>query len=186
MATMLAKLELRQLWLLGCGVLMVLTASLHRYGVRPQLEAYRAAVAARDSLFSDPAPAPAPAQLLSEQSQQVEALRRRMHGEMADIPARELEGVVVGRLQDLSWRHGVELGSVRPGRGEQVEIFEELLFDVEIGGRYEDLYAWLHELRRELGFVVIKEYAMERGQQEGAEPVLRASLKLACYRAVAP
>jgi len=181
----IARLELRQLWLLGGGVLTVLAALLSMHAVRPQLKAYRAAVVAQSTLEATHAEQPPLEQVLAQENEAIAALSRNLHGEMADVPARELEAVVVGRLQSVSWRHEVELVSVRPGRGEQVDMFEELLFDVELSGRYRDLYAWLRDLRGELGFVVIKNFAVQRVEGESATPQLRATLTLAAYRALA-
>ena len=180
MPAFVARLELRQLWLLGGGVLSVLVALLSTHAVRPQLKAWRVAVAAEAGLRSQQEPPLEP--ILAQESEAIAELERRLHGEMADVPARELEAVVVGRLQSVSLRHEVELVSVRPGRGEQVEMFEELLFAVELSGRYTDLYAWLEDLRGELGFVVIRDFAIQRTNDEGTVPALRANLTVASYR----
>ena len=51
---------------------------------------------------------------------------------------------------------------------------------------YADLYAWLDELRNELGFAVIRDFAIQRAVDDdgGDAPVLRANLTLASYRAL--
>jgi hypothetical protein len=185
MPAFVARLELRQLWLLGGGVLAVLGAVLTMHAVRPQLKAYRAAVVAQSTLMATHAGRPPLEQVLAQENEAITTLNRNLHGEMADVPARELEAVVVGRLQNVSWRHQVELVSVRPGHGEQVDMFEELLFDVELNGGYGDLYAWLQDLRGELGFVVIKNFAVQRVGEDNATRQLRATLTLAAYRTVA-
>jgi Tfp pilus assembly protein PilO len=181
----LARLNLRQLWLLGSGVLLLLVALLSTRAVRPALKAYRSAQSAVSAVSAQANGAGLDPQLAQE-SEQVAELGRRLHDEMADVPARELEAVVVGRLQNVSWRHGVELASVRPGRGEGVQSFEELLFDVEVNGRYADLYAWLEDLHQELAFVAIKSIVIQRSGDDGdgATPKLRATLTLASYRAL--
>jgi hypothetical protein len=175
-----SRLELRQLWLLGGGVLAVLVALLSMHAVKPQLKAWRAAVAAGAGLRATQEPALEP--VLAQESETIAELGRRLHGEMADVPARELEAVVVGRLQSVSLRHDVELVSVRPGRGEEVEMFEELLFAVELSGSYSDLYAWIEDLRGELGFVVIRDFAIQRIDEDAGASALRANLTLASYR----
>jgi Tfp pilus assembly protein PilO len=179
----LARLKLRELWLVGGGVLMLLVAALLTRAVRPALNAYRSAQSAASTLSAEAAE-PGLDPQLAQENEQVGELGQRLHGEMADVPARELEAVVVGRLQSVSWRHGVELASVRPGRGEEVQSFEELLFDVELNGRYADLYAWLEDLHQVLGFVAIKSIAIQRADDEGPTPRLRATLTLASYRAL--
>lgn len=185
MKAWLARLELRQLWMLGAGVIVLLAAALATHGVWPQLKAWRAAGDALAAIESQAATDPPVAEVLAAESAQVIALSERLRGAMTDVPARELEAVVMGRLQRVSSRHDVELTSVRPGRGEPVDAFEQLLFDVELSGRYADLYAWLKDLRSELDFVVIERYAMERLPDDASDdPQLRASLTLASYRAV--
>jgi Tfp pilus assembly protein PilO len=180
MPAFVARLELRQLWLFGGGALCMLVALLSTHAVRPQLKAWRTAVAAEAGLRTKQEPALEPA--LAQEGDAIAELGRRLHDEMADVPARELEAVVVGRLQSVSLRHNVELLSVRPGRGEQVEMFEEMLFSVELSGRYADLYAWLEELRSELGFAVIRDFTVQRTNDDGDTPALRAALTLASYR----
>lgn len=182
MSALLARLDLRQLWLLGAGVLAVLVAVLLMDAVRPQLRGYRAAVEAERTLRASQASTPSLERDLAERGEQVAALGERLHGEMTDVPARELEAVVIGRLQNISWRHGVELASVLPKRGEQVDVFDEQLFDVELSGHYEELYAWVLDLRSELAFAVVKSFAVQRTDDDGAAPMLRATLTLASYR----
>ena len=184
MSALLARLELRQLWLLGGGVLTVLAALLLMHAVRPQLKSYRAALGAERSLRATQESEPPLDRVLAERGEQVVELSQRLHGEMADVPARELEAVVIGRLQNISWRHGVELASVRPERGEQVDVFDEMLFDVELSGRYDELYAWVQDLQGELAFAVVRSFAVERTDEESAAPRLRARLTLASYRTV--
>jgi hypothetical protein len=180
MPAFVARLDLRQLWLFGGGTLCVLVALMSTHAVRPQLKAWRTAVAAEAGLRGKQVPALEPE--LAQEADAIAELGRRLHGEMADVPARELEAVVVGRLQSVSLRHDVELVSVRPGHGEQVDMFQEMLFAVELSGRYADLYAWLEELRGELGFAVIRDFTVQRVNDDGDVPALRATLTLASYR----
>jgi hypothetical protein len=185
MRALIERLELRQLWLLGCGALAVLAAGVLTHGVMPQLKAWRSAVSAQSALEAARAGEPSLDEQLTKRNEEVAELGRRLHDAMADVPPRELEAVVVGRLQSVSWRHEVELVSVRPGRGATLEHFEEMLFEVELAGRYQNLYAWLEDLRSEIGFAVIQSYAIRRAEQDaGPDPELRATLTLASYRAL--
>ena len=68
--------------------------------------------------------------------------------------------------------------------GERVQIFQEMLFNVRLVGQYDDLYRWLWETRNDLGYVVVKEYNLERHDKDDDEPLLAATLSLASYRAV--
>ena len=103
---------------------------------------------------------------------------------MANLPVRQVEAYIIGRLQEVSWDSGVELVSVEPAMGQQVQVFQELLFNVELVGEYHDLYAWLWDVRNELGYVVVKEYSVSRQDNEDEEPALSARLSLASYRTI--
>lgn len=121
---------------------------------------------------------------LQERYANIDDLRFRLYGDMANLPARQVEAYIIGRLQRISWNNDVELVSVEPGTGERVQIFQEMLFDVQLAGQYEDLYRWLWEARNDLGYVVVKEYGLKRQDNDDQEPLLIANLSLASYRAV--
>jgi Tfp pilus assembly protein PilO len=112
----------------------------------------------------------------------VEKLTRALHGDMADLPDQELEAFVIGRLQQISWRNHVELVSVKPRKGDVVQTFREVLFDVEITGDYFDLFAWLQSLTEELGFVVVKHYILRPLVSGEENPQLNAKLTIVSYR----
>ncbi len=108
---------------------------------------------------------------------------RKLHGDMANLPVKELEAHIIGRLQSVSWRNNIRLEAIQPGKGEVVDNFEEMRFSVSLTGRYFDLYRWLRDIDKELGFVLIKSYRMEpAGGRSGSE--LDAKLTLASYRSV--
>ena len=78
----------------------------------------------------------------------------------------------------------VSIASLRSALGERVQIFQEMLFNVELAGQYGDLYRWMLDARKELGYVVVKEYSLARRDNNDEEPQLLAELSLASYRAV--
>lgn len=180
----LCHLEPRQQRLIGGGLLMLLLAASTSYIVMPELRAYRAALSSRGQENTTASASVELAADLMARQEIIDALKRKLRGDMADLPARETEAFVIGRLQSVSWRHDVELISVEPGVGEVVERFEELRFQVELRGQYADLFAWIRDLRAELGFVVVREYALELLGQQELDPLLKATLTLAAYRMV--
>jgi hypothetical protein len=104
---------------------------------------------------------------------------------MANLPMKQMEAFIIGRLQSISWRNDVQLVGVEPADGGLAGEFSELLFDVELHGRYLDMFAWLESTKEELGFVVIKQFEMTPISQAGAEePELRVNLTMASYRRV--
>ena len=114
--------------------------------------------------------------------EEVRTLEQRLHGDLAGLPVKEVEAYVVGRLQAISWRNRVDLVGVEPGDGEDIETFREVLFRVRLNGDYFDLYSWLRDLGRELGFIVIKQYEMSPINQNEQNPRLEAVLTIAAYR----
>ncbi|MBT8083753.1 MAG: hypothetical protein KJN72_00910, partial [Woeseia sp.] len=84
-------------------------------------------------------------QHINEQHKLIETLRYRVHGDMATLPPRQVESYIIGRLQKVSWNNNVELVSVQPTMGERIEVFQEMLFRVQLMGQYKDLYSWLWE-----------------------------------------
>ena len=184
MQELLQRVSLRELRLLLAGIGAIAVVALAVSMLVPKIKALVAAqenvtvlqAASIDSVELE--------QHLQQQNQRIEELRFRLYGDMAELPLKEVEAYIIGRLQEISWGTRVDLISVEPAAGEQVQIFQEMLFNVELLGQYDDLYRWLWDVRNELGYVVIKEYSLARRDNDDAEPMLLANLSLASYRAV--
>ena len=184
MQELLARFNPRELRVLLAGAGLIALAALATSALLPQVRALAAARGEVDVLLAASVDADQLEQDLLEQDRRVEEIRFRLYGDMADLPVKQVEAYIIGRLQEISWGTGVELLSVKPAAGEQVQIFEEMLFNVELLGEYNDLYRWLWDVRNELGYVVIKEYKLTRRDNSDVAPILLASLSLASYRAV--
>lgn len=115
---------------------------------------------------------------------EVETLQRELHGDMAGLPVKQMESYIIGRLQKVSWETDVELISVKPNLGEQVQTFQESLFEIEIHARYRDFYAWLQTIGRELGFIVVKRFRIHPREQDAPDPMLDITLTMVSYRMV--
>jgi len=184
MQDLLKKISLREFRLLLAGFGAIITCASLAFLVVPGAKTYRAAskeVAVLEQASRDGS------QLethLREQRQKIQDLNYRLHGDMANMPVRQVESYIIGRLQRISWGNDIELVSVEPAMGERVEIFQEMIFNVQLSGRYVDLYSWLWEARNDLGFVVVKEYGLARRDDDDEQPLLLADLSLASYRAV--
>ena len=184
MQNVLKKISPRELRMLLAGLVAVVVAAVSVSLLVPQVKrllAARQEVAVLASASSDNGEL---AQRIEEERQRIDALRYRLYGDMADLPVQQVEAYVIGRLQELAWGSEVDLVSVEPAHGDQVEIFQETLFGVELIGRYDDLYLWLWKVRSELGYVVVEEYGLSRSGGTDEEPLLQANLRLASYRAV--
>jgi len=182
---LLAKLDARQQRLVAGGVLLLSLAILFTYVLLPPLKIYRQGLVSQ-AVLQDAARQGEGINLqLDELATEVEALKRRLHGDMANLPDKQLEAFVIGRLQTISWRNHVELVSVEPTSGDTVQMFSESLFKIELAGDYFDLFEWIGEINEELGFVVIKEYQMRPTQDIASNPALVVNLTIASYRVAA-
>ncbi len=176
------RLDLRNLNLLLGGITLVVAAALFSYLLWPQFKAYRAAVESRDSLQSVVANDNKLMQTLGALRSEVRALRQSLHGDLAALPTNEMQGYIIGRLQGISWRNSVEFLGMQPRQGEPIEKFQEILFDIQLLGDYFDLYNWLRDASKELGFVVIKQYQMAPVNPESENTLLGVKMTMAVYR----
>lgn len=184
MQELLQKFSLRELRLalvgLGAIIIVALAAGVLMPKIKTAMAANREITvleeAAQDGAELD--------RHLAEQRAAIEDLRYRLYGDMASLPVRQVEAYIIGRLQRVSWNNDVQLVSVEPATGDRVQIFQEMLFNVQLVGQYNDLYKWLWEARNDLGYVVVKEYSMTRHDNVDDQPLLLADLSLASYRAV--
>jgi Tfp pilus assembly protein PilO len=120
---------------------------------------------------------------LDQFRQDIELLERRLHGDMASLPEKEIEAHIVGKLQQISWQNNIQLIGVEPSAGDTIESFHEILFRVTLAGDYPDLYRWLREVGDELGFVLIKQYEMQTLDDVAKNPLLTVKLTMSTYRA---
>jgi hypothetical protein len=124
---------------------------------------------------------------LSQQLQSIDAevsrLSRELHGDMARLPVKQMESFIIGRLQKVSWATDVELISVQPGLGRQVQNFRESLFEVRLRAGYHDFFEWLQIVKHELGYIVVKRFEISHSDNEALEnPKLNLLLTLVSYR----
>lgn len=182
MNDLFARLDTRQFYLLLGGAVLLAAAVMVSLLLIPQVKIYRAAKTANAGLPPVPADAAMLQAMLAERDRAITERSRQLHGDMANLPVREIEAFVIDRLQGIAWNHDVVLEGVRPSTGETVEAFREVLFELELSGRYADLFGWLQELRSELGFIVIKEYQMDRATDDDVDPELNVEMTIASYR----
>jgi Tfp pilus assembly protein PilO len=183
MQALLKNISLRELRLLLLGLGTVITTAAIVSLVAPNVKALRAAnkeVAVLEEAAQDGSELE---QQLQEQQATIEELRYQLYGDMASLPSKQVEAYIIGRLQRVSWSNNVELVSVEPAIGDRVQMFQEMLFNVQLVGQYSDLYHWLRDAREDLGYVVVKEYALRRQDNVDDQPRLFADLSLASYRA---
>ena len=179
----LEKIGTRELRLALLGLGLVVTAIAVSVALLPRVKAYSAAAKAVTVLEDANANTVDLEQQLQDRYASIEELKFRLHGDMANLPLKQVESYVIGKLQKISWRNDVDLVSVEPAAGQRVQIFNEVLFNIELIGEYDDIYRWLWDAKNELGFVVVKEYGMRRRDNVDEDPRLSTTVSLASYRA---
>ena len=111
--------------------------------------------------------------------QEIAALGKKLRGEQPLLSSEEITAHVVGNLDRISSEHKVKLSGVTPGETNKVLMFEEVPFDIEVMGKYADLYSWLNEVTAQLGPMVIPQFKIR--YNPGA-PLLNMNVKLASYK----
>ena len=182
MDSLVANANPRSVALALFGVVGLLVVAQLTYLLLPEIKEYRQLSSTHQLLER----ASANNQSLTEQLKRVEQavadLSHKLHGDMAQLPVKQMESFVIGRLQKVSWNTDVELASVQPGSGGQVQNFRELLFEVKLNARYHDFFEWLQIVNDELGYIVVKNFEIRPSDRELENPRLSLSLTLVSYR----
>jgi Tfp pilus assembly protein PilO len=182
MQDLLNKLDNRQLALIGLSAMTVVVAALVMYGFWPKIQELRALIETRNVITQVALNEANSETEIVRLSDELKTLRHRLQGDMANLPLREMEAFIIGRLQSISWRNDIVLVGVEPATGESVEMYREVLFRVELSGDYFDLLDWLADVSAELGFVVIKEFQLNVAEANPKNPRLTTRLLIAAYR----
>ncbi len=183
MMSYLEDAQPRTVGILIIGVVSLVLMSEFTYLLWPQIKDYRKL----DASYTMLERAVSNSQGLASELQTIEAevddLSHRLHGDMAQLPVKQMESFVIGRLQKVSWQTDVELVSVQPGRGGQVQNFREQLFEVKLSARYHDFFEWLQIVNDELGYIVVKKFEIRPDDRDKPQdPKLKLELTLVSYR----
>lgn len=183
MNDLLKQFDRRQLSMIGGGVLALLAVALFTYVLQPRFKEFHASRASYSLLEAAVGRSAGLDAQVAQLEAHVEVLERTFHGDMANLPLKQMEAYIIGRLQGISWDNDVQFVGVQPEDGGLSGPFRELLFNVELQGQYFDVFAWLEAVREQLGFVVIKQFEMRPISASGTdEPELQVSLTMASYR----
>ena len=166
------------------GIVLLVSATEVTYLLWPQIKNYTSLHASHKVLERALGDSNSLDKQLERSNAEVAELSHRLHGDMAKLPEKEMESFVIGRLQTVSWATDVELISVKPGRGKQVQNFRESIFDVKLIARYHDFFEWLQIINHELGYIVIKKFEIsaDNNNDEMDNPKLGFLITLVSYR----
>ena len=171
--------------MLGSAVLLAAVA-LWTYLVWPQAKSYRQINVSYETLRDAVNTGRGLSEQISAKKITVDALQRQLDGDLVGLHIKQMESVVIGRLQDISWQTNVELLSVTPTAGQSIDNFREIEFEVKLSGDYPDFFAWLQVVTDQLGFVTIKHYDLKTTAASENNPKLEIDLKVVLYKVEQP
>ena len=183
-ASPLSRFDRREFFLILSLAVLVVTTLLFTFLVLPTLKTYLQVSKSEASLSNVVISGEDLNLQLGQFNDEIDLLKRRLHGDMASLPEKEIEAHIVGKLQQISWQNNIQLVGVEPSAGDTVESFHEILFRVTLAGDYFDLYQWLREVGDELGFVLVKQYEMQTLDDSTQNPLLSVKLTMSTYRAL--
>ena len=167
------------------GIVLLVAVVEVTYLLWPQMKTYRELSSSHALLQQAATSSESLEAQLAKIDAEVQDLSRQLHGDMARLPAKQMESFVIGRLQKVSWATDVELLSVLPGSGRQVQNFRESLFEVKLHARYHDFFEWLQTVNDELGYIVVKKFEIRPDDRDTLDnPKLSLALTLVSYRMV--
>lgn len=119
---------------------------------------------------------------LSAMTSDIERNEKALNGDVSNLPFKQFESHVIGQLQSLAWQNHLVLAGVRPGKGENIDQFQEVIFDVTLLGEYFDIYRMLDSFDKKLGFVVIKKLKVNSAGLRDKKNFLSVEMTVASYR----
>lgn len=175
-----AALPLRQLHLVGAGLLLVLGMALWSYALRAplaQLRGVRAEHARLAQAGSDPRLVQAQLAALGAESAD---LAHKLGGAQlgAAGPIAPLVVQLVAEVNRLALQHRVALRGSAPSAEQKTMVFTQYGIDAEATGSYADLLAWMEAIERARPNLAIDSFTM-RSDAAGA---VHMRLRIAAYR----
>ncbi len=184
MFNILEKISVRNFNLAIFGIALITMTAVISYVLWPQLKSYQTSktdLAELEKLVSSNSDIQYE---ISSLNNNIEQSKRKLQGDMAGLPDKEMEAYIIGVLQNISWDKEVNLVGVKPVKGREINIFQEILFQVKLSGDYFDLYDWFIELRNQLGFIVIKKLDLTPKRSSDDANQLMMDLTIASYKGV--
>jgi len=155
------------------------------YLLWPEIKAFRTFHAEHELLDQAVINSDSLGKQLSQTEAKVMKLSRQLHGDMAQLPVKQMESFIIGRLQKVSWDTQIELVGVQPGEGKQVQNFRETLFEVKLMAGFHNFFRWLQMVNDELGYIVVNKFEISPRRSESVKnPKLEINLTLVSYRMV--
>lgn len=179
----LKQIDSRSLALATAGGALLILAALVLYLLMPEVKRYLAAKDTLTLLESSPGQGQEIGIQISQIRQEIDALEKEIHGDTAQLPAKQLESHIIESLQNISWHNQMQLTSLVPRKGNRIDMFQELIFDIELNGLYMDFFSWVSELHKQLGFVVISQFNIRPVNAQDENTRVQIKLTMIAYKA---
>lgn len=180
----LARFDRRDFIIVTSLALFVVAVLLLTFVIKPAWESYAEVSRSRDLLSGVAGGNKRLDDTIVELQEETRALRARIYGDIVRLPVSEMEAYIMGKLQQVSWNHQVELGGVTPREGDEIDIFQGFVFEIQMYTGFLDLVNWLGEIQHDLGFAVLENFSMTAQTPDQANPRLDVRVTLTSYRAV--
>ena len=164
------------------GILLITLATTSVYAFLPQVKELRSGQQTRNELRGIIKNKDVLLEQITQLQKEIDEMKHRLKGDMANLPEKKMEAYIIGELQNISWNHEIDLIAVKPAKGSEIQMFQEILFKVRLSGDYFDLYKWLLDLKKQLGFIVIKNLELNNLKQNDPDTTLLMNLTIASYK----
>lgn len=183
MSAVLEKIDVRNLRTLLVALSFSVVVVSFSYLIWPEIKAFKEKSESVNLMMSlSNSPKSIESELV-QREKDVDQLNKTLHGDMANMPLQQLESYIIGQLQSVSWATDMKLLGVRPNKGMSYSMFQEILFDVQLLGRYHDFFAWLEKVSADFGFIAVKKYQINPSNEKTEDPKLNIKLTMVAYRA---
>lgn len=176
------QIEPRQFVLLVGGAALLVSAAVATLLIAPE---YRELVKTNKSLkiLQNVTIADDMEKSIAETKGRIAQLQQDLHGEGDRLPIKQMEAMIIAKLEQIATKNQVVLDSVMPLKGNNSSRFDEVLFLVKVSGSYFDVYTWIKDLDHSLGAIVIKQFSIKPSTLTASyeSPTLNVELKVAAY-----
>ena len=166
------------------GILLITLATTSVYAIWPQVKELRSGQITRMELRGIVDNKDVLLEQITQLQKEIDEMKHRLKGDMANLPEKKMEAYIIGELQNISWSHEIDLIAVKPAKGSEIQMFQEILFKVQLSGDYFDLYEWLLDLKKQLGFIVIKSLELNNLKKNDSDTRLLMNLIIASYKSI--
>ena len=180
----LARFDRREFAIITGLVLFAIAVLLGTFAIKPAWESYYEISRSRDLLVGAVKGNRELDDTIVTLLADTRELRSRIYGDIVRLPVSEMEAYIMGKLQQISWQHDVELGGVTPREGEEIDIFRGLVFEIQMTAGFFDLVNWLGEIQDDLGFAILENFTMTADTPDEPDPRLNVRVTMTSYRVV--